>query len=133
MILARHPHLNGLPDNELGTKVRAKYADLKFIGYWAWPKTAHTEASVGMPDPHDFVDEKWDPVQRNAVIRHLQAGETFESWRGWSWCRFKCGDQKMGSQCLTDGTYVWPQGFVHYIEHHAVRPPQEFIDHVLGV
>ena len=133
MILSKPPDLQGLPDNEMGAKIRAKYAGLKFIGYWVRPKTEYTEASVGLPDPHDFVDEKWDAVQRNAVLRHLQAGTVFESWRGWSWCRFKCGEHKMGSQCLTDGKYVWPQGFAHYIAEHGVKPPQEFIDHVLGV
>lgn len=133
MILSQHPNLQGLPENELGAKIRAKYAGLKFLGYWAWPKTEYTEASVGLPDPHDFVDVDWDTVQRKAVIRHLQAGQVFESWRGSSWCRFRCGAGKMGSTCLTDGKYVWPQGFAHYVTEHHVRPPQEFVDHVLGV
>jgi hypothetical protein len=133
MILAQHPNLLGIPENELDDQLRAKYAGLKFLGYWAWPKTNYQEASVGLPDPHDFVDEKWDPVQRNAVIRHLGAGKVFESWRGISWCRFRCGERYMGSACLTDGKFVWPQGFSHYVESHAVKPPQEFINHVLGI
>ncbi len=36
----------------------------------------------------------------------------------------------MGSMCLTDGTYGWPQGFAHYVEAHGVRPPEEFVRHV---
>jgi hypothetical protein len=133
MILTRHPHLQGVPDNKLGENIKKKYDGLKFIGYWAWPKTEYQEASVGLPDPHDFVDETWDKIQRAACVRYLQAGKTFESWRGWSWCRFACGERKMGSQCLTDGTYVWPQGLSHYVERHGVRLPQEFVNHVLGV
>ena len=39
----------------------------------------------------------------------------------------------MGTKCLTlDGTWVWPEGFAHSIEAHSVRPPQEFIDHLLS-
>jgi hypothetical protein len=27
--------------------------------------------------------------------------------------------------------WVWPDGFAHYLQLHAVKPPQEFVDHVL--
>ena len=36
----------------------------------------------------------------------------------------------MGGTDLSDGHYVWPFGFAHYVEAHGVKPPQEFIDHV---
>ena len=49
---------------------------------------------------------------------------------GYSNCRFG-GDGScptgpwvnMGCIALTDGEFVWPEGLVHYVEHHAVRPP----------
>ena len=50
-------------------------------------------------------------------------------WRGYSTCRI-CGLSPNGSTCIADDTFVWPEGFAHYIEEHSVRPPQEFIDHV---
>ena len=31
---------------------------------------------------------------------------------------------------LTDGRWVWPQGFAHYVEVHGVRPPQAFLDDI---
>lgn len=34
----------------------------------------------------------------------------------------------MGSKCLTDGNWVWPEGLAHYIEAHEVRLPDEFVD-----
>lgn len=88
----------------------------------------------GLSDPRDFVDESWDPGERAKVIDYLKNADTFERWMGVSFCRFDCGtnDFSMGSCCYTDGTYVWPQGFAHYLEHHAVKPDQSFIDHVLA-
>ncbi|WP_437782765.1 hypothetical protein [Sorangium sp. So ce1097] len=37
----------------------------------------------------------------------------------------------MGTICLSDGTFVWPEGFAHYVKVHAVRPPKDFVRHVL--
>lgn len=33
----------------------------------------------------------------------------------------------MGCCTLTDGVYVWPEGFAHYVESHHVRPPAAFV------
>ena len=32
-----------------------------------------------------------------------------------------------GSREFTDGTWLWPEGFSHYVENHQVRPPAEFV------
>jgi hypothetical protein len=93
------------------------------------------------------VDTTWDEAQRAAVVTYLKTGETFESWRGSSWCRFKwrvsppeeeppryigCDVPHLsGYRDFTDGTYVWPEAFFHYVEKHGVKPPNEFIQHVL--
>ena len=87
-----------------------------------------------LPFPCDFVDTSWNPEERDKVIAHLKSGQPFEYWRGFSWCRFGC-DDKTGEQGTTDqsdGLYVWPEGFAHYVERHAIRPPKEFVDHVLS-
>ncbi len=33
----------------------------------------------------------------------------------------------MGDSDLTDGTWLWPQGLVHYVEVHGVALPDEFL------
>jgi hypothetical protein len=33
---------------------------------------------------------------------------------------------------LTDGTYAWPAIFAHYVERHHVRPPEEFVSHMIA-
>jgi hypothetical protein len=99
----------------------------RFIGYW----TGKHVTVPGLPDPKKFVDEAWDPDERRAVGEYLKIGSEFASWMGFSNCRI-C-NKRNGTRCLTDGTFVWPEGFAHYVEEHAVRPPQEFVDHVLNI
>jgi hypothetical protein len=37
---------------------------------------------------------------------------------------------EMGVSEYTDGIWLYPEGFLHYVRRHAVKPPQEFLDHV---
>ncbi len=107
---------------------------LKAIGYWS---QGDGDASTLLPSPKHHVDASWDPLERETVSFYLRGGlsniRVFAKWMGYSWCRFDCdtSDYNMYSACLTDKVYAWPEGFVHYIERHDVRPPQEFVDHVL--
>lgn len=103
----------------------------KMLGYWKdkWNRKGEYRYP-SLPDPHDFIDKSWDKKERDAVIAYLKSGKRNSSWMGFSTCRI-CGIHN-GTQCLTDGTYIWPQGFAHYVEQHYVKPPQEFIDHVLS-
>ena len=82
------------------------------------------------PHPADLVTPGWLSDDRDRIISYLQAGRTFAKWRGLSYCRFGCGadTRAMGSRCLTDGEWVWPEGLAHYVESHEVRLPQEFVD-----
>jgi hypothetical protein len=53
---------------------------------------------------------------------------------GPSWCRMGCADipKDIGTQDLTDGVWLFPEGLVHYVRHHAVRPPEAFLEHLRG-
>jgi hypothetical protein len=68
---------------------------------------------------------------------YLVEGAFVESHElAYSICRFpKCREalktpKIMGACTLTDGVYVWPEGYAHYVRVHHVRPPQDFVDHV---
>lgn len=93
----------------------------------------HANGNGFLTDPLKCVDATWVGPERDAVIAHLRAGRVVERYLGDSWCRFKCGasGEVMGCADLTDDTYVWPEGYVHYLEEHHLKPPQEFIAHVL--
>jgi hypothetical protein len=101
----------------------------KRVGFWRDPGDPST---ASLPDPHDFVDPDWHPRERAAVLGHLRNGEFVRYWQGHSWCRFRCGiaNSEMGAGDFTDGTWVWPEGFAHYLEAHGVKPPEEFLAHV---
>lgn len=93
------------------------------VGFW---RSRH---EPDLPDPHDLVDDAWDPRERDAVIAHLEAGTVAVRWLGPSSCRF-CGRQN-GSADLTDGAYLWPSGLAHYLRDHAVRLPAEVVARML--
>jgi len=41
-----------------------------------------------------------------------------------------CVTKEMGCSALTDGVYVWPEGYAHYIRRHGVKPSDQFIKHI---
>ena len=155
MIIDHHPAFGPGNDRTISTKAGVrKVKDLRGIGYWKSPEEPF------LPDPHAFVDPSWDANERATVIAYLRAGEVAVEWCGSSMCRFDCGvdpsspavvelktavpdadiarltrvvfaREVMGSHDMTDGTFIWPEGFAHYLEVHAVRPPAEFVNHVL--
>ncbi len=100
------------------------------VGYWFDPEDPDTK---GFFCPQDWVDKHWDKKERQMVINYLKSGREVSVSKGYSWCRFRfcwTPDRKMGCCDLGDGTYVWPEGYVHYIEKHSVRPPEDFLEHV---
>lgn len=127
------------------------------VGFWADPR----DPGDDRPVPSRLVDEAWGKtVGARAVALYARSGfiESFEL--GYSFCRMNCrrgglsskavivgrnrsssssrmiGGQQhnkfMGCCTLTDGKYVWPEGLAHYIAEHAVRPPEDFIQHATG-
>lgn len=104
-------------------------ASLIAMGYW------RSEREPGLPDPGDFVDETWDPRMRKLAALYLRSAKPLVHWRGVSWCRM-CPKEsaprgfEMGTTCLSDGSYVWPEGLAHYVEGHGLRLPDDFMDHV---
>jgi hypothetical protein len=46
---------------------------------------------------------------------------------GCSYCRFGCAWIE-GTGCVTDGTWIWPEGLAHYVEQHHVPLPGEFLE-----
>jgi len=100
------------------------------------PKAAEALASLAVGiteadllDPRTLVDANWHPLEKQLVLAHLKRGKVHQAWMGFSNCRF-CGCEN-GTRDMSDGVYVWPEGFAHYLLVHHVRPPQEFVAHVL--
>lgn len=97
---------------------------VKAIGYW------RDEDRPDLPDPAEFVDADWDDEEREVVGRYLSAGRPTTEGCGCSPCRI-CGTPN-GFGDFTDGVYLWPEGLAHYVLDHAVRLPEEVIQHACG-
>jgi hypothetical protein len=106
-----------------------KPTELKKVGFWAGTSVEDR----GYPYVEDLVDMSWGANNRDewtTVVSHLEKkGMERAAYKGSSNCRI-CG-RINGSTDLSDGVWVWPKGFVHYVIDHYVKPPQEFIDHCM--
>jgi len=94
------------------------------IGFW------HSDTAPNLPHPRDYVDPEWDQAERDRVMEYLEGAYIAGGALGFSWCRMGCGSLNMGHRDLTDGTWLFPEGFAHYVLHHSLKPDPAFLDHV---
>lgn len=103
----------------------------RYIGFWA----GQQEEIKEFPRAGDFVDKKFHRENKQGVTLilkylSLEEHEKIHPTKGWSTCRF-CKQATPGSCEITDGEYIWPSGYIHYIEKHKVVPPPRFVRKVL--
>lgn len=109
------------------------------VGFWftkkperpAWDTRPIPPDPEGLLWPGDLVDLSWSAEERAKVVAFLKAGKKFCGYLGYSPCRL-CENEHNGTTELMSETYVWPEGYAHYVEQHGVKPPQDFINHALG-
>jgi hypothetical protein len=96
---------------------------LQAIGFW------FSDFEPELPRPDLLVGAGYDENVRSTLLRYLERGQVFQSYRGHSSCRFRCGvpSEQMGSRDFTDGQWVWPEGLSHYIRRHDIPLPAEFV------
>uniref|UniRef100_A0A6M3L0S4 Uncharacterized protein n=1 Tax=viral metagenome TaxID=1070528 RepID=A0A6M3L0S4_9ZZZZ len=97
-------------------------------GFWYGKKEPN------LPFPKTSDDKKW----MNKKIKFIRKLERIEdiiessinigkisSYKGFSKCRI-C-KQKVGSREFEFKNWIWPEGFLHYIEKHNIKPTDDFI------
>jgi hypothetical protein len=91
---------------------------LTIIGYWI----------TSLNDNSLFTPQEFVKTSLGTGVASLRSGQTYEQYRGFSWCRFQCGfsTREMGSRDLTDETWVWPEGLANYVESHSIDLPPRF-------
>jgi hypothetical protein len=99
---------------------------LEVLGWWF-----NELAPNVWPRPQLLVSP-WQPGELAAVLAYLRGGRPLVAYEASSWCRFGCGEPELGHRDVTDGTFVWPEGLAHYLDHHQVRLPARFVAHVLA-
>ena len=109
---------------------RAVGLPLILIGYWQLGPAGDVADQEEWPAANGFVDEQWDEAERDRVASYLDQGLISWVQAGLSPCRF-CGAAN-GSAERTDGAYLWPEGFAHYLRDHGVRPPVSVIRHIIS-
>jgi hypothetical protein len=93
------------------------------VGYW------RSATFPFLPDPNDYIALGWDAAERDAVVRHLQAGRIQYAHLRAQQCVL-CGGS-FGNNDVTDGEWSWPEDLVHYVVTHGVRPDEAFVRWVL--
>src|SRR5262245_49026581 len=108
---------------------------LKEVGFWSdlrkYNYAVSHDTPDGLPDPRLLVHPEWMKDQREEIVKYLEAGQTAQSWLGFSYCRFECGESQMVTRDFTDGVYLWPEGLSHYVKKHHVALPFDFALHIL--
>lgn len=97
--------------------------DLRDLGLW------RNDQRPDLPDPATLVDPDWTGWEKQELEYYLSSGSRGRAYMGHSECRI-CGAQN-GAGEFTDGSYVWPEGLLHYVAEHNVRLPDEFVTHAL--
>ncbi|CAI5743365.1 unnamed protein product [Hyaloperonospora brassicae] len=117
---------------------------MREIGFWCSGQedpSGNTSDATRL-NPLALVDDVWfaesDPDLLQKIGWYLTRAFVESHEFAYSFCRFStCSlaleqPRVMGACTMTDGVYCWPEGYWHYIDHHHVKPPQEFLDHVLN-
>jgi hypothetical protein len=104
------------------------------VGFWRKSKADDVDAR---PHPSLLQDVVWFREHADLatlVIWYVKSQGCIEAYEmGYSFCRIgsECSSRSMGACTFTDGVYCWPEGYAHYLEKHFVRPPAEFVQHIL--
>lgn len=90
------------------------------IGYW---NDDHDENRFIWPQE---IAQAFPVPDMLKMTDYLSKGNIVRSYFGFSYCRICKKD--LGTSCLTDGTYVWPEKLEHYTQHNIILPIK-FITH----
>ncbi|KAK1935168.1 hypothetical protein P3T76_010934 [Phytophthora citrophthora] len=113
------------------------------LGFWcSEEELASTEPlDTDRPNPLHLVDDVWftkcDPAFLKTIEWYLTRSFVESHELAYSFCRFPdCSlalqePRVMGACTMTDGVYCWPEGYWHYVNYHHVKPPEDFLNHLL--
>ena len=111
----------------------------RWFGYW---RDLDPNDALRAPYPliGEFVDPSWKPDDMVQVGRYLSSGIglIISSQASSSPCelpecqckRVDAFNRPYTSVPVTDGTWIWRDDLIHYVQCHSVRIPDSFYDHI---
>ncbi|CEG40275.1 uncharacterized protein PHALS_10485 [Plasmopara halstedii] len=116
---------------------------LREIGFWCSEDNSlsNEPLDTNRPNPRHLVDDAWfaeiDPSFLKTIEWYLTRAFVESYELAYSFCRFNCllaleQPAIMGACTMTDGIYCWPEGYWHYVYHHHVKPPHDFLTHMIA-
>lgn len=123
-------------------------------GFWRSEYEPDLPSPVSSEKPMDNLNEfiykfrqieeitKWGTMDDNRYIlfdcQYAYSNLVWTQYMGYSFCRFKCGieDEKMGDTTIeiwhNDNHFIFPIGYLHYIEKHNVHPSVTFYNMIMN-
>ena len=101
-------------------------SNIKPLGFWR--QTVNSKENL--PFPTEMIDTSWSKSEKKQVINYIKSFKPGNHQKGTASCRI-C-NERLGSGECSDGNYVFPEKFEHYLEKHNVKPPQEFVNIALN-
>lgn len=98
-------------------------------GYWRQRKDVSSEKRSQDEYQWPIPDLEYDAVAFLAALEAVEKKAEIVGYRGWSNCRL-CA-QTNGSREFNIHSWVWPEGFRHYVAVHRVRPSVDFESFIL--
>lgn len=99
--------------------------NVKIEGYWWSERTPQ----FPKPEHSDNPFENKDAIVKK--LKSIQSRQRMNHFKGFSVCR--CCKQCNGSGEYSHKNWKWPEGLLHYIEAHNVKPSEQFIKDILNM
>lgn len=94
------------------------------VGFWR----ASLYSNEPLPFPTEMCVDSWQGQQKDLVVSYIKDTPISDSYFGYSKCRI-C-DEQLGASDKSDGVFIFPEKYEHYLIKHNIKPPQEFINHI---
>jgi hypothetical protein len=98
-------------------------------GYWYSTQEPQYPKPIAVDEPFEDKQAIVDAMKKLEKDIYLHKKGNIVYFKGFSTCR--CCKEINGTVEYTYKNWKWPEGLIHYVEVHNIRPSDEFIENVL--
>lgn len=96
---------------------------MKKEGFW------YSKHEPNLPRPEQIWSDKKALHKFLVLLKHTEKKATRKCQKGASKCRI-CGKNN-GSCTFFYKNWTWPDGLIHYVANHNIKPSREFIQFIM--